>query len=324
MVFRFKHLVISELIHGNGGIEMTKKKKSWRKKYNQAGYVFVLPWILGFLFLMLIPLIQTVQFAFSEVNLGTDGYKTTLIGIENFIYAFVEDGTFPKILVDSILDMLVDVPMILVFSFFVAVLLRDKFKGSGFVKGIFFITVIMSSGVFILMQAETSEFNTVQITSAMNSTTGIASAVNSISLENWLLEMGISETVVGYIATPVNSMFDLMTRSGIQIFIFLAGMSSISPALYEACSIEGATAWETFWLITFPMTSPLIVVNLIYTIVDSFMASDNKVLNYIYEQAFEHVNFGYSSALSWIYFLIVGIIIGLATWIISKKVVYHT
>lgn len=303
---------------------MAKKKKSWKKKYNQAGYVFVLPWILGFFFLMLTPLIQTVQFAFSEVNVGNSGYETAWVGLKNFIYAFQEDGTFPKMLVNSIVDMIMDVPMILVFSFFVAVLLRQKFKGSGLVKGIFFITVIMSSGVFILMQSETTDLNTVQISSALNSSVGLVSTLNSFSLENWLLELGISETLVNYISAPVESMFNLMTRSGIQIFIFLAGMSSISPALYEACSIEGATAWETFWLITFPMTSPLIIVNLVYTIVDSFMASDNAVLNYIYSQAFDKVNFGYSSALSWIYFLIVGIIIGLAALFISKKVVYHT
>lgn len=303
---------------------MTKKKKSWKKKYNQAGYIFVLPWILGFSFLMLTPLIQTIQFAFSEVNVGDSGYETAWVGLKYFVYAFTEDGTFPKMLVNSIVDMVLDVPMILVFSFFVAVLLRQKFRGSGLIKGIFFITVIMSSGVFILMQKETTDFNTVQISSALNSPVGLVSALNSFSLENWLLELGFSETMVNYISTPVQSMFDLMTRSGIQIFIFLAGMSSISPALYEACSMEGATAWETFWLITFPMTSPLIIVNLIYTIVDSFMASDNEVLNYIYSQAFDKVNFGYSSALSWIYFLIIGIVIGLSALFISKKVVYHT
>ena len=116
----------------------------------------------------------------------------------------------------------------------------------------------------------------------------------------------------------------MMTRSGIQIFIFLAGMSSISTALYEASSIEGATAWETFWLITFPMTSPLIIVNLIYSIVDSFMSADNATLNFIYEKAFNDMNYGYSSSLSWIYFLIIGAIIAISSLFISKKVVYHS
>ena len=77
-------------------------------------------------------------------------------------------------------------------------------------------------------------------------------------------------------------------------------------------------------MITFPMTSPLIVVNLIYSIVDSFMANDNQALQYIYSQAFDKLNYGYASALSWIYFAAVGLIIALATLVISKRVVYHT
>ena len=299
-------------------------KKSVLKRYNRAGYVFVLPWVLGFLVLMLFPLIQTIRFSFSELSVGANGYELESVGWDNFIYAFHDDGSFPKILVDSIFDMLIDVPIILVFSFFVAVLLRDDFKGSRFVKGIFFITVIMSSGVFIVMQQETSEMNTAQISSAMNNSTGVVSTLNSIDLESYLIELGMSKSIVGYISAPVNTLFDMMTRSGIQIFIFLAGMSSISTALYEASSIEGATAWETFWLITFPMTSPLIIVNLIYSIVDSFMSADNATLNFIYEKAFNDMNYGYSSALSWIYFLIIGAIIAISSLFISKKVVYHS
>ena len=268
-------------------------KKSVLKRYNRAGYVFVLPWVLGFLVLMLFPLIQTIRFSFSELSVGANGYELESVGWDNFIYAFHDDASFPKILVDSIFDMLIDVPIILVFSFFVAVLLRDDFKGSRFVKGIFFITVIMSSGVFILMQQETSEMNTAQISSAMNNSTGVVSTLNSIDLESYLIELGMSKSIVGYISAPVNTLFDMMTRSGIQIFIFLAGMSSISTALYEASSIEGATAWETFWLITFPMTSPLIIVNLIYSIVDSFMSADNATLNFIYEKAFKDMNYGF-------------------------------
>ena len=220
--------------------------------------------------------------------------------------------------------MVVDVPILLIFSFFAAVLLRQNFRGCRVVKAIFFITVIMSSGVFIQMQNETIGVNTVQLDAAMNSSTGIMNSLHNVDIAGYLVEAGISESVVAYLTAPVDALFSVMTRSGIQIFIFLAGLSSISPVLYEACSIEGATGWETFWLITFPMTSPLIIVNLIYSIVDSFMANDNEALQFIYSQAFGKLEYGYASALSWIYFAVVGFIIALAALIISKRVVYHT
>lgn len=300
------------------------RRRSVIERYNRTGYIFILPWVIGFAVLLLQPLIQTVQFSFSKVDITASGYTTDAVGWEHFFYAFREDASFPKLLANSVVSMLTDVPILLIFSFFAAVLLRKNFRGCRVVKGIFFITVIMSSGVFIQMQNETIAANTVQLSAAMNSAAGAASSLKSIDIGKYLVDAGISEEIVAYLAAPVEALFSVMTRSGIQIFIFLAGLSSISPALYEACSIEGATGWETFWMITFPMTSPLIVVNLIYSIVDSFMANDNQALQYIYSQAFDKLNYGYASALSWIYFAAVGLVIALATLVISKRVVYHT
>ena len=302
---------------------MKRRRLSVTQRYNRMGYWFVLPWIIGFITLMLGPLLQAVQFALSEITIAPDGYQLQGVGFAHFLFAFREDAGFPKLLVNSLLSMLVDVPILLVFSFFAAVLLRKDFRGSRVIKGIFFITVIMSSGVFIQMQNETLATNTVQLDAAMHSSAGLFGG-SEMQIGDYLIEAGISESIITYLSAPVEALFSVMTRSGVQIFIFLAGLSSISPALYEACSMEGATGWETFWLITFPMTSPLIIVNLIYSIVDSFMASDNAVLRFVYDQAFSELDYGYASALSWIYFLAVAAIIGLAVWIISKRVVYHT
>ena len=302
---------------------MKRRRLSVTQRYNRMGYWFVLPWIIGFITLMLGPLLQAVQFALNEITIAPDGYQLQGVGFAHFLFAFREDAGFPKLLVNSLLSMLVDVPILLVFSFFAAVLLRKDFRGSRVIKGIFFITVIMSSGVFIQMQNETLATNTVQLDAAMHSSAGLFGG-SEMQIGDYLIEAGISESIITYLSAPVEALFSVMTRSGVQIFIFLAGLSSISPALYEACSMEGATGWETFWLITFPMTSPLIIVNLIYSIVDSFMASDNAVLRFVYDQAFSELDYGYASALSWIYFLAVAAIIGLAVWIISKRVVYHT
>ena len=107
------------------------------------------------------------------------------------------------------------------------------------------------------------------------------------------------------------------------MLIFLAGLQSISPAIYESCSIDGASSWETFWKITFPMISPMILVNAVYTVIDSFTSADNNVMRYIdtiYEEGDGMVK---SSAMSWIYFLIVLILLGIVGGIISSFIFYQ-
>lgn len=114
-----------------------------------------------------------------------------------------------------------------------------------------------------------------------------------------------------------------MTNSGIQIFIFLAGLNSISPTLYEAAQIESATAWESFWKITFPMILPMILVNAVYSIIDSFTSINNKVMTYVYDMAFTNREFGLSSAMCWLYFLCLGILVGLVALVISRRIHYY-
>ncbi len=301
--------------------ERNKKRPSALARYDRAGYVFVLPWVLGFLVVMLEPLIRTVQFSFNDLHTSPAGYTLESVGAQHFLSAFTKDASFPKLLAESVLSMLTDVPILLTFSFFAAVLLREGFRGSRLAKGIFFLTVILSSGVFVRMQNETMATNSVQLSAAISSAASGSEKAGGIA--EYLIEAGIDERIVSYLQGPVDQLFSVMTRSGIQIFIFLAGMSGISPALYEACSIEGATGWETFWLITFPMTSPLIPVNLLYSVIDSFMAGDDPTLRYIYEQAFGKLEYGYASALSWVFFLVVGLLAALSTLLISRRVVYH-
>ena len=115
-----------------------------------------------------------------------------------------------------------------------------------------------------------------------------------------------------------------MIRSGVQIFIFLAALHSIPESMYEAANMEGSTAWESFWTITFPMTGPIILVNCIYTIVDSFVSFLNPVVNYINSISFSQFEFGYSSALSWIYFLCIALIIAVIYLLFRKKIFYQT
>lgn len=273
----------------------TRRPAGLLQKKGRWGYLFIMPFLIGFVFLFANSLYSTIRFAFSTVTPGMNDVTTTFVGWENFRRAFLVDEKFPQLLVSSIVSMLTDVPVLLVFSFFCAVLLHQKFRGNGLVKSIFFLTVILSSGVFQQMTVDTAAANQFGLTGEME--TGGMQMLQSMQLERYLTDIGISEGLIEFIVGPIDRLFVVMSSSGIQIFVFLAGLGAIPPSLYESCSVEGASGWETFWKITFPMVSPLILVNTVYTVIDSFMASNNELLTFIYGQGFSDMQFGYASAL---------------------------
>ena len=300
----------------------TRRPAGLLQKKGRWGYLFIMPFLIGFVFIFANSLYSTIRFAFSTVTPGMNDVTTTFVGWENFRRAFLVDEKFPQLLVSSIVSMLTDVPVLLVFSFFCAVLLHQKFRGNGLVKSIFFLTVILSSGVFQQMTVDTAAANQFGLTGEME--TGGMQMLQSMQLERYLTDIGISEGLIEFIVGPIDRLFVVMSSSGIQIFVFLAGLGAIPPSLYESCSVEGASGWETFWKITFPMVSPLILVNTVYTVIDSFMASNNELLTFIYGQGFSDMQFGYASALSWIYFLVVAVFLAIVTALFSGRVFYHT
>ena len=300
----------------------TRRPAGLLQKKGRWGYLFIMPFLIGFVFIFANSLYSTIRFAFSTVTPGMNDVTTTFVGWENFRRAFLVDEKFPQLLVSSIVSMLTDVPVLLVFSFFCAVLLHQKFRGNGLVKSIFFLTVILSSGVFQQMTVDTAAANQFGLTGEME--TGGMQMLQSMQLERYLNDIGISEGLIEFIVGPIDRLFVVMSSSGIQIFVFLAGLGAIPPSLYESCSVEGASGWETFWKITFPMVSPLILVNTVYTVIDSFMASNNELLTFIYGQGFSDMQFGYASALSWIYFLVVAVFLAIVTALFSGRVFYHT
>lgn len=141
---------------------------------------------------------------------------------------------------------------------------------------------------------------------------------SSYGLTSLLVDMGLGEKVVGYFSYISSNLYDLMWRTGIQMIIFLAALQSISPALYEASSIEGASAWENFWMVTIPMITPMILVNVVYTIIDSFTDSANTVMDQI-ASVFSDQQYDRAAAMSWVYFLIIGVILGIVLFVASSS-----
>ena len=145
-----------------------------------------------------------------------------------------------------------------------------------------------------------------------------------MDIEKLLSGMAVGGDLVGLVTDTINRIYDIVNRSGVQMLIFLAGLQSISPAIYESVQIDGATAWETFWKITFPMITPMILVNAVYTIIDSFTTNSNTVMTFIANIYSSKANGNVlSSAMSWIYFLIVILIIAAVAGIMSMFVFYQ-
>ena len=282
-----------------------------------SGYLFIAPFIIGFLAFMVKPLFQSLYMSFCTVEVSPNGIHNVFKGLANYIQAFTIDTEFNRLLVEEISRMCINSLAIMVFSFFVALILNQKFKGRALVRAIFFLPVILSSGVILGVESNNALLASVQnMVEETTSTTSVTDAIKSI-----LLTSGIGASAFEKVFDIVDGIYDVAIASGIQIIIFLSGLQTISTNMYEAAAIEGCTAWESLWKITFPMISSLFLVNWIYTIVDFCMRSDNQVMEKISDQMIQYINYGFASAMSWIYFLIV--IIGVSSFIISKGVYYY-
>lgn len=284
-----------------------------------SGYLFIAPFIIGFLTFMVKPLFQSLYMSFCTVEVSPNGIHNVFKGLANYIQAFTIDTEFNRLLVEEISRMCINSLAIMVFSFFVALILNQKFKGRALVRAIFFLPVILSSGVILGVESNNALLASVQnMVEETTSTTSVTDAIKSI-----LLTSGIGASAFEKVFDIVDGIYDVAIASGIQIIIFLSGLQTISTNMYEAAAIEGCTAWESLWKITFPMISSLFLVNWIYTIVDFCMRSDNQVMEKISDQMIQYINYGFASAMSWIYFLIVIVIIGVSSFIISKGVYYY-
>lgn len=284
-----------------------------------SGYLFIAPFIIGFLAFMVKPLFQSLYMSFCTVEVSPNGIHNVFKGLANYIQAFTIDTEFNRLLVEEISRMCINSLAIMVFSFFVALILNQKFKGRALVRAIFFLPVILSSGVILGVESNNALLASVQnMVEETTSTTSVTDAIKSI-----LLTSGIGASTFEKVFDIVDGIYDVAIASGIQIIIFLSGLQTISTNMYEAAAIEGCTAWESLWKITFPMISSLFLVNWIYTIVDFCMRSDNQVMEKISDQMIQYINYGFASAMSWIYFLIVIVIIGVSSFIISKGVYYY-
>jgi len=288
---------------------------SFPKKQAWAGRLFILPWFIGFIFIFCKSLIMSFIYSVSKITIGKTGFLTTFVGFKNYIYAFKSDANFTKVLVDTLITMLYQVPLILIFSLIIASILNQKFKGRIFARAIFFLPVIIATGQVISIMR--GDIFSQQLFSGERS----SSLFTVMGIQSILVNSGLSLTFANSIILLINSIFDVAWKSGIQILLFLAALQTVPRSLYEVSEIEGATAWEAFWKITFPMISPILVLNLVYTIIDNFTDYSNKVMMMASTLA-KGMKYEYSATITWIYFLIIVIVLGIVGLTTRKRVFY--
>jgi ABC-type sugar transport system permease subunit len=230
------------------------------------------------------------------------------------------DSEFNRLLVEEVGRMLLIVPAVIIFSLFAALILNQEFKARGLVRAVFFLPVILSSGIMIGLETNNALLNS--MAEIIKEGNLMKSSITGV-LEDILVSEGAASDFMGYIFKIVNQIYDIAMASGIQIIIFLSALQTIPPSMFEAAKIEGSTSWECFWKITFPMVSPLILVNVVYSVVDYFIRTDNRVMEKIRVTMMQRMEYGFSTAMAWIYFLAVILIIGIAMSLISKKVYYY-
>ena len=310
----------------NANLPVRKRKiASLDRRKARAGWLFVLPFIIGFALIYLPIIFNSIKVSFTTIDVTTR--EEMFVGWENYRTALFDEADFVQTLITGLKELVFNIPAILIFSLFVAVILNQKMIGRAAFRAIFFLPVVVSTGMMESILGTSYSFSGSSMD--LGTEQSAADAVEgNLALENLLMNifssLGFGEGLVEYIVSAVESISTIVNRSGVQILIFLAALQSISPAIYESCEIDGATSWETFWKITFPMVSPMILVNGVYTIIDNFTTDSNsvmKVINKTYGQSASGAHI--SSAMGWMYFLMVLLVVGLIAALFSAYVFYQ-
>ena len=314
------------------GPNLDKKTRiSYERKKKLYGYAFIALWFVGTIYMFIIPLITSVQYSLSKTTLVSEdkladypqmsgpGIYCEWNNFQNYIDIFTNDQDYVPNLISSISAMPGDTFMILVFSLFIALLLNQKFKGRGLARAIFFIPVLVATGPVL------SVINGDMASQGVGDASQFSSLFEVNMVDEFLEFMGfanISQSVADQLSEVASNLFNLIWRCGIQTIIFLSALQQIPTSAKEAAQMEGATGWEFFWKITFPTISPMILANLIYTVIDCFIDSTNPVMQEVLAKN-TNWQYGISTSMAWTYFAIVGVALGIISAIVSKFVFYQ-
>lgn len=340
-------VVLKKILHGIGYIfwplKQLKKVTYDKLRYDHQKIIisllFLIPVMFGFVFFFVYPLLRSLYMSFGTVQILQEGgihihfgkffLKTGVGGgfnwddpdpaakniFYNYIKAFTAgDVNFPVGLATTAWNTIVDTVVITIFSLLVAVMLNGKFKGRGIVRAIFFLPVVLNSeAVNVALEASTTLTDLV-------GKTGSDALRTLFDMKAFFTGLGIPVKLVTFLSDITSTIYNTISYSGIQILIFLAAIQSVPTHLYEAAKIEGATAYESFWKITLPMVTPMMIPIVVFTIVDSFLRSD---INDIIDLQYKASDYGMHAAMSWSYVVVSVALLGLFVGVLSRWVFYY-
>ena len=255
--------------------QKNRKRMPYERKKRLYGYGFISFWLFGLVFYFFRPLSETLRFSLGRIYITDNGYGVFWQGLSNYRYILLEDPDFIQAFWSSLSRLLYEIPVLLVFVVVIATILNQKFIGKTAMRAVFFIPVIVASGVII------SIFRGDSLAVSIISGSYSSSMMQAGRFEGFFYQLGLPAQIINPVVTAFRNIFDISWRSGIQILIMLAGLQTIPSALYEASSIEGASGWDNFWLITFPMVTPMFVLVVIYSLIDSFINVDAWLMSLI-------------------------------------------
>ncbi len=277
-----------------------KKPLKRIQRENLVGWSFLSLWVLGFLVFTLWPIGTSFVYSLSEVRIDGAGILQTFVGLDNYraVFSSIPGFDFLTSLSDFAIELVIKVPIIIVFSIIIAVLLNQKIRFRGLFRGIYFLPVIIASGPVIN-----------QLINQGAATIPLIEEMNLIGI--------IGETLSEDLARPISSIFSeliiILWFSGVQILLFIAALQKIDQQTYEAAMIDGAGPWESFWKITMPSLGNMVTISVIFTIINLATFSENVAIGHIKSNMFRlETGFGFASAVAWVYFIALAIILTLA------------
>ena len=290
-------------------MKINSKTRSYERRREISGIIFILPWLIGLAVFFIRPIFSSLYYSFSEVNIN-NGIVINCVGLAQYRELLTEDTEFLPSLFDAFKQIITDVPLILALSLFIALLLNQEFYGRTLARAVFFLPVIVASGIVLTLFSQDS------FASGMMSENTNSALFGAYGLESMLQKMNLPSDIISGLTGVVNNVFNIVWQSGIQILLFLSGLQSIPQSFYEAASIEGANGWLSFWKITFPTLMPTMLVAIVYYA--------NPVIKLIDTAYLGNMRFGYASAISWLYFLFIMIILALVFLFVGRSVKYRS
>lgn len=290
-----------------------RKQRGLEERQRWTGRKFVLIWEIGFLWFILIPLIKSFIYSFNDVRITETGFQLDFVGLEKYRFIFYESASYTDNLTSSLSSFFTSVPIIFALSLILGVVLNQEFPGRLAFRTIFFLPVIMSTGVIL-------DFIKSNDAASMMSNMASGGGAGLINVVEIFDEMGLPESVSELLSKYINTIFDLMWDCGVPIVLFIAGLQSIPASMFEAADVEGATAWERFWYITFPMLSNTSVLVLVFVAISFFVKSNNPVIDQAFTMLQEQQVYSTSAAMLWTYFGIVIVLSALAFFLIDRLV----